>query len=144
MNAFIFCFLDAAAEFEERHWSRPPECWIKPTDGDRAEFREIMNSIHPWLLDEFIRSGTAAELDLLLERILLEHYSMKNTALMSVLEAMAAADNRGEAVPVEMVEWFREKKFGFPPFSFEKEKAAEKKFGFPPFSFEKEKAAEKT
>jgi hypothetical protein len=119
MDTFIYCFLDASAEFEERHWSRPPECWTMPTDGDRAEFREILDSIHSGLLSEFVKNGCAAELDLLLERIRLEHFSMKNTALMSILEAMVAADNREEAVPVDMVAWFREKKFGFPPFSFE-------------------------
>lgn len=121
MDALLYCFLDAAFEFEERHWSRPPECWVAPTDGDRAEFREILDGFHPGLLSEFVKNGCIAELDLLLERIMLEHCSMKNTVLMSILEAMAAADNRGEKVPVEMVAWFREKNFGFPPFSFEDE-----------------------
>jgi hypothetical protein len=119
MDALLYCFLDAATEFEERYWSRPPECWIYPTDGDRAEFREILDSVHQGMLSEFVKNGTAAELDLLLERILADHCAMKNTALMSILEAMVAADNRGEVVPAEMVAWFREKKFGFTRFSFE-------------------------
>ena len=119
MDALLYCFLDGCKEFEERYWSRPPECWVMPTDGDRAEFREILDGIHPGLLSEFVKNGTAAELDVLLERILADHCSMKNTVFMSILESLVAADNRGEAVPVEMVAWFREKKYGFPLFSFE-------------------------
>jgi hypothetical protein len=111
-------FVTATRLYVEKHFLMPPEFWIVPGDGERAEYRQLLIQCKG-NIESLAQVGVADDMNALSSAIEMEFPGVKNIVLMSILEVCWARNNRDEYVSRSLVQWFRQKKFGCPAFSFE-------------------------
>lgn len=112
-------FVEATRLYVDAHFLMPPEFWIVPGDGERSEYRRMLETCKGDI-ERFAQTGTDLDLDALREALDTEFPGVKNIVLMSILEVCWARNNRDEYVSRSLVMWFRKNNFRCPLFSFEK------------------------